>query len=146
MDARSALVSRVKETNAGRVHNQESDAYHDELYAFFLNCYHLKDWLQHDRSVASVVRDIEDYINRSESLSVCADLANASKHLKLTRARVDTDTAVARRHFSLGVGTKETTLAIRYEVDAAGKTYDGFELSTECVTDWEKYLKEKGLL
>ena len=29
---------------AGADHDRESDAYQDEAYAFFLNCFHLKDW------------------------------------------------------------------------------------------------------
>jgi hypothetical protein len=129
------------------LHERESDAYQDEVYAFFLNCYHLKDWLKRDPSTAASVGDIESYISRSSNLSLCADLANASKHLELTSARTDADTAVGRRHYSLGLGNATpTTLSVRYEVTAGPNTYDAFELATRCITEWETYLTERGLL
>jgi hypothetical protein len=47
---------------------------------------------------------VEALISHSPSLSLCADLANGSKHLRLTRARVDPSTDVGRRHFHLMLG------------------------------------------
>jgi hypothetical protein len=77
-------------TNDGRVHDRESDYYQDEAYAFFQNCYHLKDWLKNDPTTAAAVNDIEEFICRSQNLSLCADVCNGSKYLKL-------DSSSARR-------------------------------------------------
>ena len=38
--------ARMKATDSGREHAVASDNYVDEIYAFFLNCYHLKDWIK----------------------------------------------------------------------------------------------------
>jgi hypothetical protein len=58
----------------------------DDIYSFFQNCWHLKDWIQHDDSLPpkisyAIVRDA----HKMESLRFCADLANGSKHLKLDK-------------------------------------------------------------
>ena len=47
----------------------------------------LKDWLKNDPHSQSVVSDIEVMIDHSESLQLCADLANGSKHLTLKTTR-----------------------------------------------------------
>ncbi|MCF6150442.1 MAG: hypothetical protein E3K37_17540 [Candidatus Kuenenia sp.] len=64
--------------------------YEDNLWSFFQNCWHLKDWIKNDPGVPSSVSSaIEDAVNEYESLMICADLANRSKHLKLQRVRLD---------------------------------------------------------
>lgn len=42
---------RIKKIEQGRPHNLPSDHYHDEVYAFFMNCYHLRDWIEKDKTV-----------------------------------------------------------------------------------------------
>jgi hypothetical protein len=32
----------------GRAHDVPSENYLDEIYAFFMNCYHFKDWIKND--------------------------------------------------------------------------------------------------
>ena len=39
---------RFKKLNGGMEHIAPSDMYIDDIYSFFLNCYHLKDWLKND--------------------------------------------------------------------------------------------------
>ena len=65
---------RFSNTARGRDHDRESDAYQDEAYAFFLNCFHLKDWEEarcvqaRDRVHARV-----DVISGSEGASSALD-------------------------------------------------------------------------
>jgi hypothetical protein len=62
----------------------------DDFYAFFSTCFHLKDWLKQDNSLPESVRaDVETHVNATFWLKLCADLANGSKHLELSRPRVD---------------------------------------------------------
>jgi hypothetical protein len=68
------------------------------------NCYHLKDWLKNDPTTQPVVGDVEQVITASTYLSLCADLANGSKHLTLTRSRADPTTRIGRRRFALNLG------------------------------------------
>jgi hypothetical protein len=137
---------RFRETAKGRDHKRESDAYQDEAYAFFLTCFHLKDWLKNDDASSAAASDVEDFISESPSLRLCADLANGSKHLRLTRPRVDPEAKVGRRQYFLTLGSGVPRIAAKYEVEAAGKKHDAFELASECMREWEAYLKAKGLL
>jgi hypothetical protein len=58
--------------------------YEDDLWSFFQNCWHLKDWIKNDDTLDAKIRTkIVDEAHASPALMVCADLANASKHLKL---------------------------------------------------------------
>lgn len=137
---------RFRETARGREHDRESEAYQDEVYAFFQNCHHLKDWLKNDDASRADVADVEEFVSRSPDLLLCADLANGSKHLRLTRPRVDANTKVGRRDYALTLGSGVPKIAAKYEVQAAGKTHDAFELATRCMKEWEEYLVESGLL
>jgi len=73
----------------------------DVAYAFFIFCYHFKDWLKNDLTVAERVRDeVEAFVSSEESLAVAADIANGVKHLSRDRkprldatARLDVYTA-----------------------------------------------------
>jgi hypothetical protein len=45
--------SRFEQINRGQHDAPSTDFYQDDVYAFFQNSYHLKDWLKNDASVAS---------------------------------------------------------------------------------------------
>ena len=67
----------------GRQHSLPSDNYQDEVYAFFLNCYHLKDWIKNDESIGVAEAEVEDFINNNNDLKLCGDICNNNKHLTL---------------------------------------------------------------
>jgi hypothetical protein len=136
---------RFANTAGGREHDRHSDHYHDEIYAFFLNCFHLKDWLQNDPASASAASDVERFVNGSVALSICADLANGSKHLVLDRPRVGTGAKFGARLFKLNLGGVPR-ISAEYAVEANGKKYDAFKLAKECIAEWTGYLQSKGLL
>lgn len=58
-------LNRLGDTYVGRLHDSVTEAYEDEVYAFFQNYYHLKDWLKNDPASAEAVADIETLITRS---------------------------------------------------------------------------------
>ena len=69
-----------------------SDDLLDHIVAFFLNCYHVKDWLKsgpewHD-DVAPKLKKmaIEQFVTESPALCICADLCNGNKHFQLDKA------------------------------------------------------------
>jgi hypothetical protein len=137
--------SRVKQTNDGRVHDLTSDHYQDEAYAFFQNAYHLKDWLKNDRQVSARVADVETFVSSSQSMRLCADLCNGSKHFALKTPRESADTKIGQRHFKVGL-SEPVTISARYTVESAGQTYDAFELAHDCLEEWRAYLVARGVL
>ena len=69
-----------EETNNGRIHDKPTEFYEDEVYAFFMNCYHLKDWIKNNPAAASVAITVEVYIDNNPELLLCADICNGLKH------------------------------------------------------------------
>ena len=70
------------------------DRHVDDYYAFFVTCFHFKDWLKEDKSVdRAVAKDAEVWVSSITSLSLSADLANGIKHVHASRTpRLDPDT------------------------------------------------------
>ncbi|MEO7665529.1 MAG: hypothetical protein ABIU97_00670 [Dehalococcoidia bacterium] len=68
---------------------QDHLEYEDAVIAFFQNAWHLKDWIKNDPSVAEPIKSsVLSRFEAAVALAVCADVANGTKHLKLTRRRL----------------------------------------------------------
>src|SRR5688500_903473 len=113
---------RFRELNHGREHTMPSDNYQDEIYAFFQNCYHLKDWIKNDAAApARMKQAVEGHISGSPALSLCADLCNASKHFTLNSApRSGTVPTAGPRQFGLQLGGGANTLTMRVQIQSGG--------------------------
>ena len=130
---------RFAAINEGRVHDMTSENYVDEIYSFFQNCYHLKDWIKNDSGITTQApKDrVDGYITSNRFLSLSADLCNSTKHL--IRSKEETN-------FALNVGGELPKIRLKFRVDAEGGRIDAFELARECVAAWEAFLKAENLL
>ena len=138
--------ARIQATASGREHTVASDNYVDEIYAFFLNCYHLKDWIKNDPTVGkSTQQQVEKHINDRPPLRLCADLCNSLKHLVLTSPRSNENPAFGNKQFSLELGTGPAVIALKYEVVVAAGSIDAFQLATECVDAWDTFYSQEHL-
>jgi len=123
-----------KKINDGKIHDKPSDFYQDEVYAFFMNCYHLKDWIKNDPAAASVADKVEDYINNNLELSLCADIYNGLKHLRLDREEPSGESPkFGPRKYKVGLGTEPTTIAVKYIINTSSGPIDAFEIATKCM-------------
>src|SRR5258706_11661488 len=80
--AYSAL--RALASNVGKTVDIGDLAAGDAAKSFFSECYHLKDWLKKDSRIKRP-KDVEDFISKSHSLSLAADLCNSLKHAGLNK-------------------------------------------------------------
>jgi len=131
---------RFVRIDQGRQHDLPSDCYQDEVYAFFFNCYHLKDWIKNDESVGVAAAKVEEFINNNKELCLCADICNGVKHLKLTNTRSGKDARFGKRKFNLVLGGPETTISVKYSIDTSNGPVDVFELATKCLRAWENFI------
>jgi len=131
---------RFAEIDKGRIHNLPSDFYQDEVYAFFLNCYHLKDWIRNDSTAGAAAAKVEGFIDATEELRLCADICNSHKHLILTRPRSGQNPQFGRRQFGLHLGESETSINVKYSIETSGGPIDAFELATKCLRAWEAFI------
>ncbi len=135
---------RFREINS-RLADKVSSDY--DVYAFFMHCYHLKDWIKNDASVKSRMpnlgTDVEQFINESEALGLCADLCNSLKRLELDRSHSSAPRIFGRRryHFELNIGSR-SSIKLQWLVERNNKPpIDAFELATECIAEWDKFLR-----
>lgn len=126
-------------------HNRE--AYDDDVISFFIHCYHVRDWIVHLNKVGITARQVDLYIDSHQALRICADLANGSKHCKLTRSlRSDHQPHIAgkERHTTTwltGNGGGDV-MKCKYTVLSNTVFVDALELARECIQLWELYMLE----
>lgn len=124
------------------------DAYQADCYwAFFVSCYHLKDYFTN-----SGYSDAEKHINKHEALRVCADICNRSKHVKRKPGKEREDASI-KGHGRLYGGVyrdpydnmERNVVFSAFDVISDSKKYDAFQLACRCIDAWNLYLKEKKL-
>jgi hypothetical protein len=147
-DRMKRWYQRFDELNQGRIHNLMSENYLDEIYAFFQNCYHLKDWLKNDSVVNNAIQSaVEPYIISNNHLLLCADICNSLKHLALTRPRSGASPAFGKKQYAVNMQPGEPTIiSLKYEVNTTSGPVDAFVLATDCVAAWEAFLKQHNLI
>src|ERR1700734_285868 len=128
--------------------NSDEDVEFDDMYFFFQNCWHLKDWIANDDDLPQSTRyAIAQAAEKIESLKFCADLANGSKHLKLKSARKGA--WIGRLSITNDKGEAVSSVELRYAVysDQGWSTpanVTGF--ARQCIQDWKDLLAVHGLL
>lgn len=107
----------------------------DFYLAFFMNCYGLRDWLIVSGAVPEA--EMDRYIFADQSMCICRDVCNRSKHLLLTRkASADPHYQILREY----IHHEETT---RWFILVAGTKRDLFDLACACISFWRQFF-EKG--
>ena len=137
-------LERFGEIHAGRVHDRDSEHYLDDVYSFFLNCYHLKDWLIHDPAFPANAAEVEGFINSNVGLQVCADICNAHKHLLLKHPRSAENPKMGPKKFFVGLGSGPTTVRANYTIDTASGPREAYELAERCAELWRSFIVGKG--
>ena len=119
------------------------DAYYqDDVWAFFQNCWHLKDWLLNDPRLNQETKTkITAAASAARCLMICSDITNGTKHYLLKEPRV------GARHSHTNTRIEPGREAI---VDCLIELEDGTWLSArkiarECLTEWERILTELNL-
>lgn len=135
--------------------------YSDDIWAFFQNCWHLKDWIRNDPVLSYNIRNrIEKETKKFDSLMICADLTNRSKHSKLTQ-NVRKDAKITRIDFVYhaapfivclkgepdNLKPQETGDAKHpfYIETNDGRKIDGLSVAIQAVDDWKKILQKFSL-
>lgn len=119
-----------------------SDDLRDDVVHFFMDCYHLKDWLKNDPAV-TLSQDVERYVEQSAPLCVVADVANGQKHLKLKTTKTG-DLSTSLGDVTLEGDAEGITVA--FEVVSQGQVIDMVTLSSDAMHAWTAFLLAEGLL
>jgi hypothetical protein len=135
-----------------RIENQErnSTEYDDDLWSFFQNCLHLRDWIINDTSINITSSEVKKYVKNNEELRICSDLAIKSKHMECTRTNYD-NADITNRSVTIyapcmntnekGTSTCEHTITLK-----DGRKRVALDVARKAVEAWENFLKDNGLM
>jgi SUMO ligase MMS21 Smc5/6 complex component len=125
--------------------SESSIDYDDDLWAFFQACWHLKDWIKNDNTVDATVRNnIEQIVKMYPAIMISADLANATKHLKLTTPRAGAD--IVSRSVVVNLGDLSKCSSSHGVTLSNGTTVIAQEVAKKAVEEWQEVLKNNGLI
>lgn len=119
----------------------------DVVYAFFIFCYQLKDWIKNDDTLPSNVKDkVEDFVTENKCLGICGDICNGIKHLTLKPSRSGEYGEIKTKKVSVEYA-RGTSLNVKIKFNIftkspRAKPIDAFELATESLKKWEEFIKE----
>ena len=136
--------------------NRDLDEYEDDVWNFFQNAWHLKDWVKNDSELEQRYRDaVGDDVSAIEVLQICADLANRSKHLRLTRKWLDADISERATHIYAGTAYlssngKQTNTPgygeFRFMICTDdGRVFDVIQLAEQIANEWRFLLAKYGI-
>lgn len=141
-------LNKIKVSNSPE---KETDYQVDCIYAFYMNCYHLKDWLINSDAITN--KEANDFIEKNLELKICRDLTNGAKHLKLNnpslkeRGFLGHDVTLQREYdyFQKILKYDNPIQNINYVILVGSEKYNVFELADKCMRLWEELLTEKSL-
>ena len=132
-------LKKINTDNGNSISNADpKDATED----FFNQCYHFKDWLKKDTSI-TLTEDVENFISKSSSLSLAADYCNSFKHAGLDqKSRSGQELEKMNTHVNFDLTSRGFVVSASLELTIGGKKYDAFSLATNCMKEWNNFLKK----
>lgn len=113
-------------------------AFQDMVWAFFQNCYHVRDWICNDPLLESPqVKSILEKAGKSPPLQRCGDLCNGTKHLVSKATRHHHDKMVVEPGGQCDI---DCIIAAGDDEQMSAK-----QLARECIAEWERILQSEGL-
>jgi hypothetical protein len=114
--------------------------YQDDVFAFFQNCWHLKDWIRNDPLIPEDQKQrLKQAAEGSRTLAICNDMANGTKHLELKKARA------GAAHSHIRIAAKGGGPTMDCVIDVNGTAMLARVVARGCVEEWEKLLSAEGL-
>jgi hypothetical protein len=132
---------------SGSGHDKQS--YDDDVISFFIHCYHVRDWIIHLNCVGITSSEVDKFIDSHMPLRICADLANGSKHCRLTRTlRTERQPHISGKEYRTtwysGVDGGESMRA-KYTISSYMQIHDALLLAEECVVLWDGFVEQMRL-
>lgn len=126
----------------------EEDVSGDKAFNFVVTAYHLKDWIEKDSSVPQAARDDLRTIRADRHFQICRDLANASKHMVITRYQPSTAGASSSNGYGIGrfgkgaYGVGEESIEITH---TDGSVINILQLKNEMMSLWTDFFSRHGI-
>lgn len=103
---------------------------------FCIICYHFKDNLKNQW-----YKSVEDYINESTFLSICADICNWTKHSEAVNDRSNKNITNWNSNTYIDFGINWVQTSNKFIIKIDWKDYDSLEFADNCLKEWDEYIK-----
>jgi hypothetical protein len=115
----------------------------DIIYAFFMNCYHLRDWLEKSEAIEKA--KVDDFFKQNKEMRICRDLCNSSKHLVLSEPSFGKDPDLLGDEVTLfmeynPINEHDFGIVVDYE------KFKVLDLARRCIDLWTAFLDENKLI
>ena len=120
------------------IHDEGANPY-DFYEAFFINAFHLKDWVYEWAKINKrfdLIAKLKDDFNKIFFLMLLRDIANGSKHFTLNKAYIGRQFAIVRE-YSLG--------SIQSVILIGGKKYPLGDLANDVFEYWKNFFESNDL-
>ncbi len=126
--------------------NEHMARYSDDVWSFFINAWHVRDWVKNDETIEPAARDrILAAAEASRALRLCADLANGRKHLTLTRRRIGAELSSVRAGTRDGKEWQlELYLTLADEAPPE-KLVAAVTVACDAMREWKRIIESEGL-
>jgi hypothetical protein len=112
----------------------------DDVFAFFMNCYHLRDWVVGSGFKSEA--DVDNYIRGNNDLALCRDICTGLKHFRAEpkRALFDSSWSTATVTLAAFPERREPIPGEYWVITTDRGEVDMFDLADRCVAAWDAFL------
>ncbi len=141
LDRTRRFLDRIEQPAYGLDGRRMTDVdFQDMVWAFFQNCWHVKDWVRHDPLVDQATKDaVWARVDQSVVLGICKQMCNGTKHLGVRPG-------ASHDHIDTTIEPGGQTTMDCLIDDGAGALVSGKVLARQCVHEWESILQSHGLV
>lgn len=118
------------------------DAYQDDMWSFFMNVWHVKDWIKNDDALPAAVKaNVLAAAHASATLMLCRGIANGVKHLLPGHVEGGKG-AVQTYTFFKDSDTVRFEYFIKRHDDSSVTVYD---VACDAIREWKRILTAQSL-
>ncbi|MBN6742583.1 hypothetical protein JKG47_19115 [Acidithiobacillus sp. MC6.1] len=104
----------------------------DFAFAFFQNCYHLREWML--KTSGATQQELDGLFAQNRELQLCRDICNGTKHLSINRPSVDANFSIGREY-----APQELSGSRMFVI--ADAHYDLLGLADRCMELWQQFVE-----
>ena len=117
----------------------------DIFISYFQSCHHFKDYLKNDPNTGITESDLQSFIQKNPTMSLCGDICNATKHLKLDSSGWSGENPKLGEGATVVSKPAEGVSSAGYTVHTDSDNKDAYQLAKDCKKEWDRFLQSNGL-
>lgn len=123
-----------------------TNTYEDDVYSYFMHCYHLCDWIKHDNTFSVQLNPFK-YVEDSKYLSIARDICTGAKHCIPEEKKLQSGKEPKNSYtkLSICVGGDYEYKIEQMLFDTGFGQMDALALARKCFDEWIVYLEKEGI-